>query len=195
MRATIMYRAGDVRVENVPDAAISKPTDALVRITRACICGSDLWPYHDLEPSEKGRAMGHEAIGVVEAVGKEVRKVKKGDFVVMPFAFSDGDHLICVLSERAPADYLDMLQERGISYVVSGKSTVELRKAVALLGKHFRIRTLLLEGGGHINGAFLQAGLVDELSLLVAQASTAATTFQPCSTASAHQRTKPYPSN
>jgi riboflavin biosynthesis pyrimidine reductase len=80
----------------------------------------------------------------------------------------DGDHLICVVSERAPADYLDMLQERGISYVVSGKSTVDLRKAVALLGKHFGIRTMLLEGGGHINGAFVQAGLVDEVSLLVA---------------------------
>ncbi len=80
----------------------------------------------------------------------------------------DGDHLICVVSEQAPADYLDMLQERGISYVVSGKPTVDLSKAVAQLGKHFGIRTLLLEGGGHINGAFLQAGLVDELSLLVA---------------------------
>ncbi len=79
----------------------------------------------------------------------------------------DGDHLICVVSERAPADYLAMLQERGISYVVSGKSTVDLRQAVAQLGKHFGIRTLLLEGGGHINGGFLQAGLVDELSLLV----------------------------
>lgn len=95
MRATIMYRAGDVRVENVPDAKIQNPTDALVRVTRACICGSDLWPYKDLEPMEKGRAMGHEAIGVVEAVGAEVRKVKKGDFVVMPFAFSDGDCPFC----------------------------------------------------------------------------------------------------
>jgi riboflavin biosynthesis pyrimidine reductase len=80
----------------------------------------------------------------------------------------DGDHLICVVSEQAPKDYLDMLRERGISYVVSGKSTVDLKKAVAQLGKHFGIRTLLLEGGGHINGAFLQARLVDELSLLVA---------------------------
>lgn len=95
MRATIMYRAGDVRVENVPDAAIVNPTDALVRVTRACICGSDLWPYQDLEPTENGRAMGHEAIGVVEAVGGEVRKVKKGDFVVMPFAFSDGECPFC----------------------------------------------------------------------------------------------------
>ena len=80
----------------------------------------------------------------------------------------DGDHLICVVSEQAPEDYLDMLRERGISYVVSGESSVDLRKAVGQLGKHFGIRTLLLEGGGHINGALLQAGLVDELSLLVA---------------------------
>jgi len=90
MRATILYRAGDVRVENVADATLKQPTDALVRITRACICGSDLWPYKDLPPTENGRRMGHEAIGVVEAVGAEVRKVKKGDFVVMPFAYSDG---------------------------------------------------------------------------------------------------------
>jgi 2,5-diamino-6-(ribosylamino)-4(3H)-pyrimidinone 5'-phosphate reductase len=79
----------------------------------------------------------------------------------------DGDHLICIVSEQAPEDYLDMLREKGISYVVSGKSSIDLRKAVDQLGKHFGIRTLLLEGGGHINGAFLQAGLVDELSLLV----------------------------
>jgi threonine dehydrogenase-like Zn-dependent dehydrogenase len=95
MRATKMYRAGDVRVENVPDATIKQPTDALVRVTRACICGSDLWPYHDLPPTEGGRPMGHEAIGVVEAVGADVRKVKKGDFVVMPFAYSDGTCDLC----------------------------------------------------------------------------------------------------
>lgn len=95
MRATVMYRAGDVRVENVPDATIVNPTDALVRVTRACICGSDLWPYKDLQPTEKGRAMGHEAVGVIEAVGKEVHKVRKGDFVVMPFAFSDGECAFC----------------------------------------------------------------------------------------------------
>jgi threonine dehydrogenase-like Zn-dependent dehydrogenase len=95
MRATIMCRAGDVRVENVPDATITKPTDALLRITRGCICGSDLWPYHDLAPTEAGCRMGHEAIGVVEAVGADVRKVKKGDFVVMPFAYSDGSCDFC----------------------------------------------------------------------------------------------------
>jgi hypothetical protein len=62
MRATVMYRAGDVRIENVSDATIVHPTDALIRITRACICGSDLWPYNELEPTETGRRMGHEAM-------------------------------------------------------------------------------------------------------------------------------------
>src|SRR5438105_13705079 len=95
MRATVMYGAGDVRIENVPDARLVEPTDALVRVSRACICGSDLWPYKALEPSETGRVMGHEAIGVVEAVGAGVRTVKAGDLVVMPFAFSDGSCDFC----------------------------------------------------------------------------------------------------
>lgn len=77
------------------------------------------------------------------------------------------DHLICVLSGQAPADYLDMLRQKGVSYVVCGTSSVDLVQAVNLLGEHFGIRTLLLEGGGRINGAFLEAGLVDEVSLLL----------------------------
>ncbi len=81
-----------------------------------------------------------------------------------------GDHLICVVSESAPADYLTMLQKKGISYVVAGKTSVDLSRAVALLRKHFGIKRLLLEGGGNINGGFVQAGLIDEVSLLVAPA-------------------------
>src|SRR5436309_12355765 len=95
MRATVMYAAGDVRVEDVPDAAIVEPTDAVVRVTRACICGSDLWPYASMERSESGQPMGHEAVGVVEEVGGEVRTVKRGDVVVIPFAFSDGTCAFC----------------------------------------------------------------------------------------------------
>ncbi|MGH8427790.1 MAG: zinc-dependent alcohol dehydrogenase family protein [Gammaproteobacteria bacterium] len=90
-----MYEAGDVRIENVPDAAVVEPTDAVVRVTRACICGSDLWPYRTLGRSEIGRHMGHEAIGVVETVGADVRTLKAGDLVVMPFAFSDGTCVFC----------------------------------------------------------------------------------------------------
>jgi threonine dehydrogenase-like Zn-dependent dehydrogenase len=90
-----MYGAGDVRVEDVPDAAIVEPTDALLRVTRACICGSDLWPYNQMEHTDHGRRMGHEFIGVVEDAGADVRTVKRGDVVVAPFAWSDGTCLFC----------------------------------------------------------------------------------------------------
>src|SRR5438094_4375624 len=95
MRATVLYGAGDVRVENVPDARIIEPTDALVTVSRACICGSDLWPYKTMEHSDTGRVMGHEAIGVVEAIGRGVRIIENGDLVVMPFAYSDGNCEFC----------------------------------------------------------------------------------------------------
>jgi threonine dehydrogenase-like Zn-dependent dehydrogenase len=95
MRATVMYAAGDVRIEDVPDPSLVDPTDAIFRVTRACICGSDLWPYGSLEPRETGRAMGHEAIGVVEEVGSAVHTLEQGDLVVMPFAFSDGTCAFC----------------------------------------------------------------------------------------------------
>ena len=95
MRATIMYGAGDVRVENVPDARLIESTDALVVVTRAAICGSDLWPYKSMEASETGRRMGHEFIGVVEAIGSDVRTVKVGDVVVAPFVWSDGTCVFC----------------------------------------------------------------------------------------------------
>ena len=95
MRATVMYSAGDVRIENVPDAGLVEATDALVRVTYACICGSDLWPYKEMKSEEHGRRMGHEAIGIVEAVGADVRTVKAGDLVIMPFAFSDGSCAFC----------------------------------------------------------------------------------------------------
>ncbi|HEV2237468.1 MAG TPA: alcohol dehydrogenase catalytic domain-containing protein, partial [Ktedonobacterales bacterium] len=95
MRATVMFGAGDVRVETVPDARLVEPTDALVRVTRAAICGSDLWPYKAMERSDTGRRMGHEFIGVVEAAGAEVRTIKPGDLVVAPFLISDGTCAFC----------------------------------------------------------------------------------------------------
>jgi threonine dehydrogenase-like Zn-dependent dehydrogenase len=95
MRATVMYGQGDVRVENVPDSQIKDPTDAIIRVTRACVCGSDLWPYNLKQPGESAQRMGHEAIGIVEATGSSVTTVKKGDLVIMPFAFSDGTCVFC----------------------------------------------------------------------------------------------------
>jgi len=95
MRATVMYGAGDVRVETVPDTGLIEPTDAVVVVTRAAICGSDLWPYKSMEPSETGRRMGHEFIGVVESVGDDVQTLKAGDVVVTPFVWSDGTCVFC----------------------------------------------------------------------------------------------------
>lgn len=90
-----MYGAGDVRIEHVPDARIIESADALVTVTRACICGSDLWPYQSMRPSDVGNRMGHEFIGVVEDVGSDVRTVRRGDVVVAPFAWSDGTCEFC----------------------------------------------------------------------------------------------------
>jgi threonine dehydrogenase-like Zn-dependent dehydrogenase len=95
MRATVMHSAGDVRIENLPDAHLIEPTDALVRVTRAAICGSDLWPYKTMEHSDTGRRMGHEFIGVVDAVGADVQTVRAGDLVVSPFLWSDGTCVFC----------------------------------------------------------------------------------------------------
>ncbi|TCO50459.1 threonine dehydrogenase-like Zn-dependent dehydrogenase [Kribbella antiqua] len=90
-----MYSAGDVRVIDVPDPVIQQPTDALVRVVNSCICGSDLHPFHNLPATPGGKSMGHEFIGVVEDVGGEVTTVKRGDFVIAPFAWSDGTCDFC----------------------------------------------------------------------------------------------------
>jgi threonine dehydrogenase-like Zn-dependent dehydrogenase len=95
MKATFMYGAGDVRVETVPDPVITEPTDAIVRVVRACVCGSDLHPYHSMPHSADGSPMGHELIGVVEDIGAAVRTLRKGDFVVAPFAFQDNTCVFC----------------------------------------------------------------------------------------------------
>ncbi|GAB2802008.1 alcohol dehydrogenase catalytic domain-containing protein [Actinoallomurus bryophytorum] len=96
MRATLIYGAGDIRVENVPDPVLRQPTDALVRVLRSCICGSDLWPYGSAPVSEHGRRIGHEFLGVVEETGREVSGLRAGDVVVAPFVWSDGICDFCV---------------------------------------------------------------------------------------------------
>ena len=95
MRATIIHGAGDISVENVPDPSIQEPTDALVRVVRACICGSDLWPYRSMPASPEGARIGHEFLGVIEDVGADVLGFKAGDLVVAPFVWSDGTCDFC----------------------------------------------------------------------------------------------------
>ena len=95
MRATLIYGAGDIRIEDVPDPVIKETTDALVRITTACICGSDLHPYGSMSAADGPARIGHEFIGIVEDTGSDVTTVTKGDLVVAPFAYSDGTCRYC----------------------------------------------------------------------------------------------------
>lgn len=95
MRATLIYGAGDVRVEDVPDPVLHEPTDALVRVLRSCICGSDLWPYGSRPATEQGDRIGHEFLGVVSDVGTDVSGLKKGDVVVAPFVWADNTCDFC----------------------------------------------------------------------------------------------------
>lgn len=95
MRATLMYGAGDVRVEHVPDSVIKLPTDALIRITASCICGTDLWPYGSMKPEDGPARMGHEFVGIVEDTGPQVTTLHRGDLVVAPFAIADNTCQFC----------------------------------------------------------------------------------------------------
>ena len=95
MRATVIYGAGDVRVETVPDPKLVEPTDVILRVVRSCICGSDLWPYADMAPSEHGRRIGHEFLGIVEETGADVTTLTKGDLVIAPFVYSDNTCQFC----------------------------------------------------------------------------------------------------
>jgi threonine dehydrogenase-like Zn-dependent dehydrogenase len=89
MRAAIFNEPHSISVGDRPDAALAEPTDAVVRVVLSCVCGSDLWYYRGDSPLEPG-PIGHEFVGVVEEIGSDVRNVSKGDFVIAPFAFSDG---------------------------------------------------------------------------------------------------------
>ncbi|MEU0525096.1 alcohol dehydrogenase catalytic domain-containing protein [Streptomyces niveus] len=95
MRATFLYKAGDVRVQDTPDPVIERPTDAIVRIVRSCVCGSDLHPYRTMDASDGPVPMGHEFLGVVEEIGTEVSGLGRGDMVVSPFAYADNTCAYC----------------------------------------------------------------------------------------------------
>src|SRR5207302_48082 len=89
MRGTVLYGPRDIRFEDRETPKIVEPTDAIIRISLTCVCGSDLWPYRGLQPSNGPTPMGHEYCGIVEEVGGAVRSVKPGQFVIGSFATSD----------------------------------------------------------------------------------------------------------
>ena len=89
MRGAVLYGPRDVRFEELESPKIVEPADAIIRISLTCVCGSDLWPYRGLQPTNGPQPMGHEYCGVVEEVGSATKSVKPGQFVVGSFATSD----------------------------------------------------------------------------------------------------------
>src|SRR5438270_6260665 len=95
MQGTMIYGPRDIRFEDRPEPTIVQPTDAILRLSATCICGSDLWPYRGIAEVAKPTPMGHEYCGIVEEVGRNVRNVKPGQFVIGSFATSDNSCAIC----------------------------------------------------------------------------------------------------
>ncbi len=95
MRGAVLHAPRDIRVEDRGDPAIEQPTDAVIRLAATCVCGSDLWPYRGVEPVNEPAPMGHEYVGVVEEVGRDVHTIKPGQFVVGSFFASDNTCEIC----------------------------------------------------------------------------------------------------
>jgi threonine dehydrogenase-like Zn-dependent dehydrogenase len=124
MRATTIHAPGDIRVEEVPDPTITMPTDAIIKVTAGCICGSDLWPYRGFNDITPGNTIGHECVGIVAEVGAEVTDFKPGDFVIVPFDHCDntcahcrnGMHSGCVnlgFTSSGQAEYALVTQANG----------------------------------------------------------------------------------
>jgi threonine dehydrogenase-like Zn-dependent dehydrogenase len=95
MRGAVLHAPGDVRLERRPDPTIIEPTDAIIRVSATCICGSDLWPYRGIEAVDGPAPMGHEYLGIVEDVGSDVSAIRRGQFVVGSFFASDNTCEIC----------------------------------------------------------------------------------------------------
>ena len=113
MRGAIMYAPGDVRVEDRDTPVIEAPTDAIIRVVAACVCGSDLHPYRGVEPVDGPTPMGHEYVGVVEEIGEEVTTVKPGDFVVGSFWASDNTCEICEAGYQSRCEHAEFVGANG----------------------------------------------------------------------------------
>ena len=113
MRGAVMYAPGDVRVEERSDPRILKATDAIIRLPATSICGSDLWPYRGIEIFERPSPMGHEYAGIVQEVGREVRTIEPGQFVVGSFFASDNTCEICQAGYPSSCIYREPIGAEG----------------------------------------------------------------------------------
>ncbi len=122
MRAATIHAPGDIRVEEVPDPRIKRPTDAIVKVVAGCVCGSDLWPYRGENPIQAGSTIGHECVGVVEEVGAEVSDFRPGDFVVVPFCHCDNTCAHCTAGVQSACVNLGMTSSGQGEYALVGQA-------------------------------------------------------------------------
>ena len=113
MRAAVLYAPRDIRVEDRADPTIAAATDAIIRLSATCVCGSDLWPYRGTDPVAGPTPMGHEYVGIVEEVGPEVRTVKPGQFVVGSFMASDNSCPICLAGYQSRCAHVEYVGAGG----------------------------------------------------------------------------------
>ncbi len=128
MRATTIHAERDIRVSDVADPTIGRPTDAIVRVVRGCICGSDLWPYRDESEITAGDTIGHECIGVVEEVGADVRDFRAGDFVVVPFDHCDNTCVHCRAGVQSACENFGMTTSGQAELALVGQADGSLVK-------------------------------------------------------------------
>ncbi len=164
MKATVIHGARDIRFEEVPDPTIEAPTDAVVKVHTACICGSDLWPYRGDDEVKRARTIGHECLGVIEEVGAAVRDFRVGDFVVVPFDHCDntcsacrnGAHSACEnlgITQSGQAEYARVTQADGSLVKTDGVPDDDLVPSLLALsdvmatGWHAAVAAGVREGG------------------------------------------------
>jgi threonine dehydrogenase-like Zn-dependent dehydrogenase len=144
MKAAVLYAHHDVRFEECPDPKLEQPTDAIVRLSASCVCGSDLWPYRGARTGDGPKTMGHEYCGIIEEVGRDVKTVKPGQFVIGAFAFSDNTCPNCLAGyqsgcvqggffNKAQAPYLRVPLADGTLVPTSGNPSREMIPAMLTL--------------------------------------------------------------
>src|SRR5579884_3715402 len=109
MQGTMLYGTRDIRFEDRPEPRITNPTDAVIRISAACVCGSDLWPYRGIQPIAQPTPMGHEYCGIVEEVGSAVKSVKRGQFVIGSFFASDNVCPTCRIGYQSSCQHRELV--------------------------------------------------------------------------------------
>ncbi|MBN8954347.1 MULTISPECIES: zinc-dependent alcohol dehydrogenase family protein [unclassified Rhizobium] len=116
MLGTVLHAPGDIRCEEVPDPKILKPTDAIIKLSASCVCGSDLWPYRGIQAVTEPQHMGHEYCGVVVEVGSEVKTIRPGQFVVGSFCLSDNTCPHCQFGFQSSCEHREFMSAAQAPY-------------------------------------------------------------------------------